>query len=115
VNHAPTHDQLPLRDYDHLPLGSLKSRVRSLDAAGVEALLSYEQGHGDRLPVVQLLQARLEELRSGAEPTGGDPMARAPETGPAPDTGSQVEPKTQGPPQNSPTGGDPTNPTQPRR
>jgi hypothetical protein len=26
------HDQLPLPDYDHLPVGSLEGRIRSLDA-----------------------------------------------------------------------------------
>ena len=115
MNQPLHHDELPLPDYDHLPLGSLESRVRSLDADGVEALLAYEQAHGDRLPVVQVLQRRLEALRAGAEPTGGDPTAVTPEIEHAPQTGSKVEPKTQGPQQNPPTGGDPTNPTQPRR
>jgi hypothetical protein len=78
VTNAPHHDELPLPDYDHLPQGALESRVRTLDAAGVEALLAYEQAHGDRLPVVQVLQRRLEALRSGATPTGGDPLARTP-------------------------------------
>lgn len=114
MNQGPNHDELPLPDYDHLPLGSLQARIRSLDPAGVQALLSYEQAHGDRLPVVQVLQRRLEDLEAGAEPTDGDPTAQTPETGDAPQGGSQVSPETQGPPQNAPTGGDPTNPTQPR-
>jgi hypothetical protein len=113
VTNAPHHDELPLPDYDHLPQGALESRVRTLDAAGVEALLAYEQAHGDRLPVVQVLQRRLEALRSGATPTGGDPLARTPEVEHAPQGGSKVEPKTQGPPQNAPNAGDPTNPSQP--
>jgi hypothetical protein len=109
------HDELPLPDYDHLPLGGLTSRIRTLDAAGVRTVLEYERAHGDRLPVVTVLEQRLTSLREGAEPSGGDPAAATPEVEHAPQAGSKVEPKTQGPPQNSPTGGDPTNPTQPRR
>jgi hypothetical protein len=74
---VPHHDQLPLPDYDHLPLGSLESRIRSLDADGVGALLAYEQAHGNRLPAVQVLQHRLEALRGGAQPSGGDPLVVA--------------------------------------
>src|SRR4051812_24942525 len=55
----PHHAQLPLPDYDHLPTGSLEGRIRTLDSAGVEALLAYEQAHAHRLPVVQLLSTRL--------------------------------------------------------
>jgi len=110
----PHHDQLPLPDYDHLPLGSLESRIRSLDAEGVGMLLAYERAHGDRLPVTQILERRLEDLRNGAEPTDGSPMASTPEADPAPATGSKVTPATTGPPINPPSHGDPTNPAQPR-
>ena len=34
---------LPLNDYDHLPAGSLISRIRTLDAAGLQTLLDYER------------------------------------------------------------------------
>lgn len=79
---------LPIPDYDHLPVGRLGHRIRTLDVKGVRALLEHEQAHGNRLPVVQLLSRRLEELRSGAaEPSGGDPAARQPEQAPAPDAG----------------------------
>ena len=71
MSRAPDHDELPLPDYEQLPLGSLQARIRSLDATGVQALMSYEQSHGDRLPVVQVLQRRLEDLEAGAEPTDG--------------------------------------------
>src|SRR4051794_18293549 len=112
---APHHDQLPLPDYDHLPIGSLEGRIRALDAEGVAALLAYEREHGDRLPAVNLLQRRLEGLRSGdAEPTGADPLAETPEVQHAPTTGSPVSPQTQGDPVNPPSHGDPTNPAQPR-
>lgn len=75
----PGRSSLPLPDYDHLPLTALESRVRSLAAEGVEELLAYERTHADRLPVTEVLTARLEQLKSGARPTGGDPAALRPE------------------------------------
>ena len=115
VNDVPQHDDLPLPDYDHLPVGSLESRIRSLDADGVAAVLAYEKAHGDRLPVVTVLEHRLEALRSGqAEPSGGDPLAATPEVQHAPAGGSPVSPQTEGDPINPPSHGDPTNPAQPR-
>ena len=87
------HDELPLPDYDHLPLGSLEGRIRSLDADGLTALLDYERAHGDRLPVTQLLERRLEAVRGGAELSEGSPLAATPELQHAPpNTGpAQVE------------------------
>ena len=115
MNDVPHHDQLPLPDYDHLPLGSLGHRVRSLDAAGVTALLTYERAHGDRLPVVQVLETRLAELEDGAPTSGGDPMAVAPEA-PAGEPSGSLGSASQheGPAINPPSHGDPTNPAQPR-
>jgi hypothetical protein len=114
VNDTPHHDQLPLPDYDHLPIGSVQSRIRTLDAAGVEAVLSYERAHGNRLPVVQVLEQRLSALQEGAEPTSGSPLAATPELQHAPAGGSNASPQTEGPPINPPSQGDPTNPAQPR-
>ncbi len=111
---TPPHDGLPLPDYDHLPTGSLQSRVRTLEAAGVEELIAYERSHGNRTPVLQVLERRLEELVAGGTPSGGDPSAPAPEAEHAPPTGSRVSPDTQGPPVNPPSQGVPTNPAQPR-
>jgi hypothetical protein len=59
------HDELPLPDYEHLPLETLKHRIRMLDANGVQKLLDYERAHGNRLPVVQAMETWLEELREG--------------------------------------------------
>jgi hypothetical protein len=105
------HDQLPLPDYDHLPIGGLASRIRTLDAAGVQTLLDYEQSHGNRLQVVQILRNRLNALQSGAQPSGGDPAAdvaaEAPEHAAG---GSKVSEATTGPKINPPSHGDPTNP-----
>ena len=38
-------DSLPLPDYDHLPVGSLTSRIRTLDADGLQTVLGYEKAH----------------------------------------------------------------------
>lgn len=110
-----SHD-LPLPDYDGLPVGAIESRVRTLDEGGVAELLDYEQAHANRVQVVQLLERRLSSLQRGAaEPSGGSPSAPAPET---PDTFTerpeQAAPATEGPPQNPPSQGVPTNPAQPR-
>src|SRR4051794_20314096 len=109
------HDQLPLPDYDHLPTGGLASRVRTLDAAGVQTLLEYETAHGNRLQVVQILRNRLSGLESGAQPSDGDPAADfTPEAGESVAGGSKVSEATTGPAMNPPSHGDPTNPAQPR-
>jgi hypothetical protein len=112
----PTTDRgtLPLADYDHLQLGDLVHRIRSLDASQLETLLGHEREHAHRLPVVQALQARLDRVRSGAELSGGDPSAPSALAAPAPDAGSPVQPATSGPVINPPSHGDPTNPAQPR-
>jgi hypothetical protein len=108
----PGHDALPLADYDHIPNGTLPSRISGLDEGGVRQLLEYELAHGNRLPVVQILEHRLEALKAGAEPSGST-SPDTPEVNQAP-TGSKVSPATSGPPVNPPSQGVPTNPAQPR-
>jgi hypothetical protein len=86
-----SHDPLPVPDYDHLPVGSLAHRIRTLDADGVSTLLDHERAHADRVAVVQLLEQRLDALRSGdAEPSGGDPAGAQPEHAPPAAGGSPV-------------------------
>lgn len=102
----PARDTLPLPDYDHLPIGGLESRVRSLSADEVEELLAYERSHADRLPVTELLGSRLEQLREGAEPTSGDPGALRPESGEG-HGGSPVSPATSPQPFSPPPHGTP--------
>jgi len=75
----PDHDDLPLPAYDHLPVGTLAHRVRQLDADGLEKILAYERAHGNRMPVLTVLQQRLDEVRQGATPSGGDPDAAPPQ------------------------------------
>src|SRR4051812_5278064 len=93
---------LPLADYDHLAVGDLALRIRSLDAPDLETLLGYEREHAHRLPVVQALQARLEEVRAGAAPWEGAPSARSAKAAPPADAGSPVQPATGGPVINPP-------------
>jgi hypothetical protein len=107
-------DSLPLPDYDHLPVGSLTSRIRTLDADGLQTVLGYEKAHANRVQVVSAMTHRLDELKAGAQPSGGDPAAAQPEHAPAPAGGSEVSEATSGPPINPPSHGDPTNPAQPR-
>lgn len=110
MNDVPEHDELPLADYDHIPSGTLPSRISALDEGGVGQLLEYERAHGNRLPVVQILEHRLEALKGGAEPTGSS-VPPTPEVSGA-DGGSKVTPATSGPPVNPPPHGVPTNPSQ---
>ncbi len=108
------HDQLPLPDYDHLPVAGLTSRIRTLDAQGLETLLGYERAHANRVQVVTIMENRLQALREGAQPSGGDPAAHAADDPGAAAGGSKVSEATTGPPVNPPSQGDPTNPAQPR-
>jgi hypothetical protein len=112
MSDAPKHDELPLPDFDHVPLGTLPTRITALDASGVSQLLAYEREHGNRLPVVQVLERRLQALDEGAQPSGSVPTSM-----PEMDSrsgGPLVTPETSGPPINPPSQGDPTNPAQPR-
>lgn len=57
-----THDQLPLDDYDHLTLGSLRARLARLDAVALVQLRDYERAHAHRLPVLTMLENRLAKI-----------------------------------------------------
>lgn len=100
---APTADALPLPDYDHLTLGSLRGRMRSLDLEQLVTLREYEKAHADRLPIVTMLDNRIAKL--AAEPTtelsaGGGAAPVYPsgaDTGGAAGGGSKVSPATAGP------------------
>ena len=65
--------ELPLPDYDQLPLNELRHRIRALEEGPLRLLFDHETAHGNRIPVLEVLHARLRELRHGAEPSGGDP------------------------------------------
>jgi len=113
---APTvtdHDALPLPDYDHMTLGSLRGRLRSLTVEELVQVRDYEKAHASRLPVVTMLDNRIAKLASDAtaSPSGGDPAAvAAPEKArPRAKGGSKVTPASAGGAPNPPA-----NPAQPR-
>ena len=110
----PQHDELPIPDYDHLQTGALTSRIRTLDATGLETLLAYERAHANRIQVVTAMQHRLTSVKQGAQPSGGDPAAQGADDPVGTAAGSKVSEATTGPPVNPPSQGDPTNPAQPR-
>lgn len=69
---TPSHDELPLPDYDHMTLGSLRGRLRSLTVEELVAIREYEKAHGDRLPVITLVDNRISKLAlDGDEPSPG--------------------------------------------
>jgi hypothetical protein len=70
MNEVPQHSELPLPDYDHLPVGTLPSRISGLEEADVAQLITYEKAHGNRLPILQILEKRLHDLQGGAVPRG---------------------------------------------
>ena len=72
----PRPDELPVDDYDHLQIGGLLSRIRTLDAAGAQTLLEYERAHAHRLPVLRALENRIASLKA-AEPSSEEPEADA--------------------------------------
>jgi hypothetical protein len=111
---VPSRSELPLPDYDHLPTASLAHRIRSLDAEGLTALLNYERDHGNRVPVISVLEARLTELDAGEQPTTGSPVGFVPEKSPGPSVARSVDQTTDPPKINPPSHGVPTNPAQPR-
>ncbi len=103
---------LPLPQYDDLTVGEIESRARTLEPGGVEALIAYERAHAGRPAVLLALENRAEQLRDGADPTGGSP--EVPGAGSdASDAASQAS-VVEGPPVNPPSHGAPENPAQPR-
>lgn len=71
---------LPLPDYDHLPIEVLRQRLRPLDKAQLRQVIEYESAHGDRLLIQQMLQHRLDELLSGTRPSEGPTGGPVPQT-----------------------------------
>lgn len=65
---APSHDALPLEDYDHLTVGALRGRVRSLALPELRQVHAYETAHGNRLPVLTLLANRIAKLEKEPAP-----------------------------------------------
>ena len=117
---VPEHDHLPLVDYDHMTLGSLRGRLRTLSVEQLVVIRAYEKAHANRLPVVPMLDNRIAKLATDAAATPAGPVSSepAPEQRAAPaagHTGPAVSPATSDAPViNPPSQGVPTNPAQPR-
>jgi hypothetical protein len=107
-----SHDDLPLPEFDHMTLGSLRGRLRRLDGVSLVQLLDYEQAHAARLPIISMLQNRLRRVIEDGEPTGAAPQATPADVPSA--TPTVAQPTSTAPPINPPSQGDPTNPSQPR-
>ena len=112
---APQHNDLPLRDYDHLPLSAVAQRIRSLTADQIGQLLDYERAHAARPAVEQLMQVRQAELRAGAEPTGGREQTGPDWPEPAAERRpADSAPTAEGPPSFPPPHGIPAQPAKPK-
>jgi len=113
VAQARESTELPIPDYDELNLGDLQSRLRTLSSFALAGVLEYERQHANRPAVLVAGEARLAELRAGAQPSGGSPAGPRVDA-PPPPAGGSVSPQTAGPKQNPPSQGVPSNPAQPR-
>jgi len=84
------HEDLPLADYDHMTLGALRGRMRSLTVDQLVQVRQYEKAHGDRLPIVTMLDNRIAKLATdaAATPSAGD---GAPVVHPTPDAAGKVD------------------------
>jgi hypothetical protein len=60
------HADLPLPNFDHLTIGSLRARLRSLDIEQLVTLRSYELAHAHRLQVLTALENRIARLEKDA-------------------------------------------------
>jgi hypothetical protein len=109
MNESLPRNELPLPEYDHVPVGHLPARISALDSGQVEQLITYEREHGNRLPVLVVLEHRLDALNNGALPSGSVPTD-FPEV-PSATPSAPITPETTTAPHiNPPSHGDPTNP-----
>jgi len=100
---VPPRSEFPLPDYDHLPTAALAHQIRTLDAGGLTTLLNYERDHGNRVPVISVLEARLRELDAGEKPTTGSPDSFVPEKSPGPPAPRSIDQTTDAPKINPPS------------
>lgn len=61
----------PIEGYESLPFEALQRRIRALPAEQVRQLIAYEESHGQRAKVLELLHDRLHALEEGAESPRG--------------------------------------------
>jgi hypothetical protein len=95
--------ELPLPEYDHMTLGALRGRLRSLDMQQLVQLRDYEKSKAHRLPVVTMLDNRIAKLANGeSAPTGSTPDTPSPKASTA-----TKPPKTVGEPAEAKNGASP--------
>jgi hypothetical protein len=109
---AEDRTTLPLPDYDHLPVGTLQHRIRSLDAVQLETVSRYEREHAARAPVLTVIDERLAQLEAGAQPSAGNQDVR-PEAAPPPSAGGG-DPGERSSPVSPPPHGNPAQPAKPK-
>jgi hypothetical protein len=102
----------PLDQYDQLSVAAITERIRTLDSAGLDEVRSYEQEHANRPAVLMAVDRRAQQLADGAEPVQGPARGYPGSSGP--DAPRDQGMATDAPPNNPPSQGDPTNPSQPR-
>jgi len=56
---------IPLPNYDQLPVASLRARLRNLDVAQVKQLAEYERAHAGRADVIAMFERRMAKLEAG--------------------------------------------------
>lgn len=110
---SPNREELPLPDYDHLPVATLPHRIRSLRSDQVQQLIDYEEAHARRMPALETLRQRLRQLAEGAELSEGTHDV-LPEDPPGSSHGSPATPRTAGPVSNPPPHGVPDQPAKPK-
>jgi hypothetical protein len=86
------HSELPLPDYDHMTLGALRGRLRSLDMQQLVQIRDYEKSKAHRLPVITMLDNRIAKLANGESL----PTASAPDTASDKASTAAKPPKTVG-------------------
>lgn len=60
------HADLPLADFDHMTLGQLRGKLRSLSEVELVQLRDYEKAHANRLPITTMLDNRITKVQAEA-------------------------------------------------
>lgn len=108
-----TQSPLGPDEVDHLPVATLRDRIRSLTAEQLSGLRDYEAAHANRPQVISIMDARLDQLERGATPSPGD-QQHQPERVDGPSAGSGVSDASAAPPTHPPPHGQPAQPGKPK-
>jgi hypothetical protein len=75
IDEPSSREDLPIRDFDNISLGSLRARLRSLSLEDLVTLREWEQAHAHRLPVVTLLDNRIAKVSAEQQTAAGNGTA----------------------------------------